>query len=189
LPLRVKEIVVVAVCGAVLAPAGMARAQTVDSRSTVSAIGGFGTTYDDEGGLGRGWLAGGAIDRVVFGRTRAEVSLEVLTHDRDSGYFQSSGRTIVAGLSLVRRFGRGSGQPYLFAGLTGGHHSGTNVFSGSPAPRSSADAGLRFGAGVAIRAGPRYEIGPEFRVNGFFIDNDADPATLLSFGIRVGWRL
>ena len=183
-----RVIVFVWVCGAVLTSAGVATAQPADPRSTVSAIGGFGKTFDDEGSLGRGWLAGGAIDRVVFGRTRAEVSFEVLTHDRNSGYFQSSGRTLIAGLSLVRRFGSGRGQPYLFAGLTAGHHSGTNVFSGSPVHRSNSDAGIRFGAGVAIRAGERLEVSPEFRVNGFFIDNDADPATLFSFGIRVGWR-
>ena len=165
-----------------------ASAQPADPRSTVSAVGGFGKTFDDEGSLGSGWLVGGAIDRVVFGRTRAEVSFEVLTHDRDSGYFQSRGRTMIAGLSLVRRFGSGGGQPYLFAGLTAGHHSGTNVFDGSPVHRSNADAGIRFGAGVAIRAGQRLEVSPEFRINGFFIDNDADPATLFSFGIRFGWR-
>jgi hypothetical protein len=166
-----------------------ASAQPADSRSTVSAIGGFGKTYDDEGSLGHGWLAGGAIDRVVFGRTRAEVSLDVLTHDRDAGYFQSRGQTIITGLSLLRRFGSGGAQPYVFGGVTLGHHSGTNVFNGTPVERSNLDAGVRFGAGVAIRAGRRLEVSPEFRLNGFFIDNDADPASLLSFGVRFGWRL
>lgn len=166
----------------------VAHAQS-ESRASLSVIGGFGKTLDDEGSLGRGWLIGGAVDRVIFGRTRAEVSLELLTHDRDAGYFQSHGRTIIGGVSLVRRFGSGGTQPYLFAGLTAGHHSGTNTFSGTPVERSNSDAGLRFGFGVAIRAGRRYEVTPEIRMNGFFIDNDADPATLPSFGIRIARRM
>jgi hypothetical protein len=186
--LRVRSIFSLSLCAGLLTLPVSVSAQPLDSRSTVSAIGGFGKTYDDEGSLGGGWLAGGAFDRVVFGRTRAEVSLEVLTHDRDAGYFQSRGRTIVTGVSLLRRFGNSRAQPYLFGGLTAGHHSGTNVFDGSPVERSSLDAGMRFGAGVAIRAGRRLELSPEFRLNGFFIDNGADPATLLSFGLRVGWR-
>lgn len=173
---------------AILLIAAGASAQPAAARGSVSAIGGFGKTFDDEGSLGRGWLIGGAVDRVVFGKTRAEVSLEVLTHDRDAGYFLSNGRTIIGGVSLVHRFGSGGAQPYVFAGLTAGHHSGTNTFSGQPVSLSSTDAGMRYGVGVAIRAGARYEISPEFRVKGFFVDNDADPVTLFSFGVRVGWR-
>ena len=105
---------------------GVCAQPATESRQSVSLIGGLGKTYDDEGSLGRGWLVGGAIDRVVFGRTRLEGSLELLTHDRDAGYFLSNGRTVIGGLSLVRRFGSGGTQPYLFAGLTAGHHSGAN---------------------------------------------------------------
>jgi hypothetical protein len=165
-----------------------AYAQGQESRGSVSAIGGVAKTLDDEGSLGRGWLIGGAIDRVVFGKTRAEVSLEVLTHDREGEFFRSNGRTIVGGLSLLRRFGSGNAQPYLFGGVTIGHHSGTNEFSGSPVRLSNSDTGLRFGFGIAIRAAQRFEVSPEIRMNGFFIDNDSDPATLPSLGVRVGWR-
>ena len=168
---------------------GVCAQPATESRQSVSLIGGLGKTYDDEGSLGRGWLVGGAIDRVVFGRTRLEGSLELLTHDRDAGYFLSNGRTVIGGLSLVRRFGSGGTQPYLFAGLTAGHHSGANRFSGNRVPLSNTGAGMRFGFGVAMRAGARYEIRPEIRMNGFFIDNDSDPATLPSFGIRVAWRM
>jgi hypothetical protein len=158
------------------------------SPGTSSVIGGFGKTMDDEGSLGGGWLAGAAIDRRVFGNTRAELSLEMIAHDRDSGSFLSSGQTVIGGVSLVHRFGTGTVQPYLFEGLTLGHHWGTNHFNGDPVFISSTDAGLRFGVGVAIRAGRRLEISPEVRLNGFWIDNDADPATLPSFGVRFGWR-
>jgi hypothetical protein len=39
-----------------------------------------------------------------------------------------------------------------------------------------------------LRALP-WSIGPELRMNGFIIDNDADPAMLPSFGVRLGLRL
>lgn len=164
-----------------------------ESRGSVSAIGGFAKTWDDEGSLGNGWLAGGAVDRVIFGNkaggTRVEFAAEVLTHDRSTGFFLSEGQTFVGALSLVQRFGSSRTQPYVAGGLTVGHHSGTNTFDGARFPHSSTDAGFRGAFGVAFRAGQRMEISPEVRLNGFFVDNDSDPVTLLSFGVRVGWRM
>ena len=163
-----------------------------ESRGSVSAIGGFGKTWDDEGSLGSGWLVGGAVDRAFFGNragtTRIEFSAEVLTHDRNEGYFLSEGQTVVGGLSLVQRFGSGGAQPYVAGGLTIGHHSGTNTFVDERFPISSTDAGFRGAFGIAFRAGQRMEISPEIRLNGLFVDNDSDPVTIISFGVRVGWR-
>jgi len=174
---------------AFLLAAGPSYAQPPESRGSVSAVGGLGKTLDDEGSLGGGWLIGGAIDRIVFGRTRAELSFEVIAHHRGSGSFQSKGQTVIGGLSLVRRFGSGSAQPYVFGGVTVGYHDGTSFFNGDPVPISSTDTGLRFGTGVAFRMGSRFELSPEVRTNGFFIDRDSDPATLPSFGVRFGWRM
>jgi hypothetical protein len=179
-----------AVCALLVAmSAASAHAQPRESRSSINVIAGAGKTFDDEGSLGRGWLVGGAVDRVLFGTTRAEFTLELLTHDRDTGYFQANGRTAIAGASLVHRFGRGQAQPYVFGGITAGHHSGTARFIDTRVSRSNNDIGLRFGVGMAIRAGTRFEISPELRMNGFFIDNDSDPAVLPSVGVRFGIRL
>jgi hypothetical protein len=150
---------------------------------------GGGTTLDDEGSLGSGWLAGAAIDRVIFGTTRVEGSLEYFAHHRDIQYFGSDGGTTVVGVSLVHRFGRQRAQPYLFAGLTVGHHSGTNRYVDQSVKITSTDRGMRFGAGITVQAGRRFEISPEFRFNGFFIDRDSDPAMLPSIAVRVGVRL
>jgi len=169
-------------------PPGSRGVQRPESRGTSSVIGGFGETLDDEGSLGHGWLAGAAIDRHVFGNTRAELSLEMVRHDRESGFLQSGGQTVTGGVSLLHRFGTGKVQPYILEGLTIGHHWGTNHVNGDSVFVSSTDAGVRFGAGVAIRAGRRLEISPEIRLNGFWIGNDADPGTLPSFGVRFGWR-
>lgn len=169
--------------------ASSAHAQTLEPHGSFSAIGGSGTTYDDESGLGKGWLIGGAYDRVLFGTTRIEASAELLTHNRDSGYFQSTGNTAIAGVSLLHRFGRGNAQPYAFGGLTIGHHSGTNRLDTRSVPASSTNTGTRFGFGMAFRAGQRLEISPELRMNTFFTNSDSDPWTLPSFGVRIGWRM
>lgn len=164
-------------------------AQPRESRVSFSSIGGVGKTYDDEGSLGKGLLIGCAIDRVVIGTTRLEGSIELLTHDRESGFFESTGQSVIAGLSVVHRFGRGSGQPYVFGGMTLGHHAGTNTFSADHFPVSSTNAGTRFGFGIALRAGAKVEISPELRMNSFFTSRDSDPWMVPSFGMRVGWRL
>ena len=164
-----------------------ARAQ--DSRAAVSAVTGGARTYDDEGSLGSGWLAGAAADYVLFGTTRLQGSLEYVSHHRDIEYFGSTGGTTIAGISLVHRFGRQRVQPYVLAGLTVGHHSGTNRFSSGSTKITSTDKGMRFGAGIAVRAGTRFEISPEFRFDGFYIDRDSDPAMLPSFAVRFGLRL
>ena len=113
-------------------------AQSHEPRQAISVIGGTGATYDDEGSLGRGGLAGGAFERVLFGNVRVQLSLELLTHDRATGFFQSSGQTVTGGVSLVQRFGRGGAQPYAFGGLTAGRHSGTSVFDTQRFPSRTA---------------------------------------------------
>ena len=169
--------------------ASSAAAQTLESRASFSAIGGAARTYDDESSLGRGWVIGGAYDHVLFGTTRLEISAELLTHNRDSGYFRSKGNTAVAGASLLHRFGRGHAQPYVFGGLTVGHHSATNTLATDSVPVSSTNPGTRFGFGVAVKAPNRVEIIPEVRMNTFFTNTGSDPWTLLSFGVRIGFRM
>lgn len=171
-----------------LSPA-VALAQPQVSRTTATAITGAGTTYDDEGSLGSGWIVGGSLERVVFGTTRAEASLEYFSHHRNSEHFGSRGGTTVVGATLVHRFGRRRAQPYLFGGFTVGHHSGTNSFSGGSTDIASTNHGLRFGFGVAVQVGERFEVAPELRMNSFYIDRDSDPATLPSLGVRLGMRL
>ena len=156
-------------------------------RGSLSVIGGTGTTYDDESSLGRGMLLGAAYDRLLFGTTYADVSLELLTHDRTAGYFQSIGRTVIGGVSLLHRFGRGDVQPYVFGGLTAGSHTGTNTLAMDPFTVSSTRAGSRIGFGLTFR-GQHVEISPELRMNSFFTKDDSDPWMAPSFGVRVGWR-
>ena len=169
--------------------AGSAHAQPAHSKTSVSAIVGAGQTWDDESSLGRGWLAGAAIDRRVIAGLHLEVSVEMLTHDRAEGFLRADGQTVIGGASLLQRFGGRRAQPYIVAGATVGRHSGSRTFGGLRSEESSTDTGWRTGVGLALRAGTKYEITPEVRMNGFFIDTDSHPATLLSFGVRFAVRL
>ena len=180
----------IAILGTVLfvAMVGPATAQPDDSRTSVSAVTGFAKTFDDEGSIGRGWLIGGSVDRVLFGNTRAELSLEFASNNRDTGFFAVEGDTTIVGLSLVHRFGRRTAQPYIFGGGTFGHHSGKSRVGDLGFTYSSTNPGLRFGTGVVIVLNRRLELSPEFRMNGFFIDNDSDVWMIPSFGMRVGYR-
>lgn len=171
-----------------LATAGTSTAQPGESRTSVSGIAGIAKTYDDEGSIGTGGLIGGSLETVLFGTTRLEGSLEVVTHSRDTGHFAAEGNTTMVGASLVHRFGRRGAQPYLLGGVTFGHHSGTSRFDDLRFTASSTDVGLRFGAGLAVVVNQRFEVSPEFRMNSFFIDDDSSPWMVPSFGIRVGYR-
>ena len=77
------------------------QAQTTESKSSLSAVAGGGQTWDDEGSLGRGWLVGGGVDRTLIGGLRAQLSLDVLTHDRSEGFLLAEGSTVIAGVSLL----------------------------------------------------------------------------------------
>lgn len=163
-----------------------AHAQVPAPGSSFSLIAGGGQTFDDESSLGRGWLIGAAIDRVLAGSTRVEGSLEFVTHDRTEGFFLAEGHTVIGGVSLVQRIGHGRIQPYAFTGLTAGYHSGSTTFGDIHTEASSTDWGWRAGVGLTFRVASRYEVSPELRMNGFFIDTDSHPAMLPSLGVRFG---
>lgn len=171
-----------------LTTAATAAAQPGESRTSVTAITGVAKTYDDEGSMGGGWLVGGSVERVLFGTTRLEGSLEFVTHSRDTRHYAAEGDTTIVGLSLMHRFGRRTVQPYVLGGVTIGHHSGKSSFGDLRFTASSTNPGLRFGAGVTVVINTRFEVSPEYRMNGFFIDNDANPWMVPSFGVRVGYR-
>lgn len=171
-----------------LATAATVAAQPGESRTSVTAVIGVAKTYDDEGSIGRGWVVGGSVERVLFGTTRLEGSLDFVTHSRDTGHFAAEGDTTILEVSLVHRFGRRTVQPYGLGGVTIGHHSGKSSFDDLRFSASSTDFGLRFGAGLAVIVNERFEVSPEFRMNGFFIDNDSNAWMVPTFGVRMGYR-
>ena len=168
---------------------GQSLAQGPDTPFAVGALGGGGRTWDDEGSLGSGGAGGGRVEWRLIGNTRLEAGVDLLTHDRGSGFFQASGRTAFVTAAVVQRFGRGVAQPYVLGGLALARHTGEVTFGGgAPEPRSSVDPGLVFGGGLVVRVGDRFEVGPEVRVFTLAPEDDVDPAFAWLAGVRVGYR-
>jgi len=159
--------------------------QTRESRGSAAAAVGRGRTWDDEGEIGSGVVAGGRIDWRIVGHTRAELALDSLGHDR-SGIFAANGRTTLTSASIVQRFGAALAQPYALGGLTVAHHNGTTTFDNRTTSHSSTDLGYHFGGGVAVRVGAHVEIGPEVRFYIIQADQESSPAWASWAGVRFG---
>jgi hypothetical protein len=184
--------IVAVITGVVLVVAATAAsAQTPSSpRFSIGGTAGFGQTWDDEGSIGTGWLAGGYGQVRLFGHTDAEFSVDVLRHNRDSGAFQAEGHTTFVSAALRQRFGGERTKGYLLGGFTIGSHSGT---AGFPAYNmvndySSTRGGFVFGGGLNFTVGDAVEIGPVIRITMLGTDADADPWSSIMTGVRIGIR-
>jgi hypothetical protein len=166
-----------------------AQAPAPGFNSTVGVVGGLGKTWDDEGAIGSGALVGGRADRRLFGHTFAEISIDYLRHDR-IGRFTAEGHTILVSGVVVQRFGDRDAQPYALGGITVASHSGTFGFPelNLVSSTSSTSLGYVFGGGLALRAGTRFEVGPEARFLAFASDADSSPAFAYWIGGRFGVR-
>jgi hypothetical protein len=166
-----------------------AQSTHADSRGAIAGVVGGGRTWDDEGSLGTGPVVGGRAQWRVFGTTSVEASVDALSHDRSGGFFESEGRTIFLGATLLHRFIReesARGQFYILGGLHLAKHSGSTTFDGVRRDRDSTDPGYHFGGGIAIRIGKRLELGPEARFYLIQPGNDSDPAMAYWVGGRLG---
>lgn len=168
--------------------AATTNAQTSEPRGSAGGLLGLGQTWDDEGSIGTGPVVGGRVEWRLFGTTAVELSVDVLSHDREGQFFEANGRTLFTGASLVHRFGESVAQPYLLGGVHLATHSGTTRFDDRRTERDSTDLGYHFGGGLAIRVSDRVEAGPEARFYMIQPGNDSDPATAYWIGGRVGFR-
>ena len=160
-----------------------------DFKSTAGGVVGGGQTWDDESQIGTGFLIGVRANRRLFGNTFAEVSLDDLQHER-TGRFSADGRTILVTGAIVQRFGHAAAQPYALGGIALARHSGTSGFPelGIQSSTDSTNAGVMFGGGVAVRAGSRFEVGPEARFLILDPQSGSAPAFATWFGVRFAIR-
>jgi hypothetical protein len=176
---------------AILAIASTARAQppALPYGWTAAAVAGAGRTWDDEGTLGAGGIAGVRLARRTAGGTSVEASLDLLHHERHDR-FSAEGRTIFVTGAIVQRFGRGRAQPFALGGLTVGRHRGTYGFlpDDKVSLAESTDWGFVYGGGLAVRAGGHWEIGPEVRIYTLRAETDSSPALAYSISARFGVR-
>jgi hypothetical protein len=170
--------------------AGTVSAQPSSSRWTLGGTGGAGRTWDDEGQIGGGLLAGGFARWRWLSRTDLEASLDLLTHNRTGGSFEAKGHTTFVTAAIVQRFGRDSVNGNLLVGVTLAAHSGTAGF-----PRDqlvvethSTHPGYIFGGGLMFRASRRVSVEPLVRLAMLTAKVDSDPWSAMMGGVRIGFR-
>ncbi len=158
-----------------------------DHRIQAAVVAGGGRTWDDEGSIGTGVVAGGRVQWRLFGGTSIDGSLDVLTHERQAGTFEASGTSVILGGSLVHRFGGAAARPYVLEGIDLVRHTGSTRFGGNSTDRESTDFGFHVGGGLGVRVSDRIELGPEGR---FYFIQPADssaPAWAYWIGGRLGF--
>lgn len=164
-------------------------AQASESRWTFGATGGFGRTWDDEGGIGNGWLIGGYVDRRLSQNVDLEVAADLLTNRRTDA-FEADGHTTYLSAQIIRRFGSREANFFLMGGGALAIYRGTTGFSDGSfrMEHSSTNPGFMFGAGMSFHVANNLEIAPIVRMTLMQIDDDSDPWSTITAGVRIGFR-
>jgi hypothetical protein len=169
-----------------LAPSGVA-AQTTDPTWTVGGTGGWARTWDDEGSIGTGWVLGGYTDRRLSKHVDLEVAADLVANKRTDS-FRADGKTGYLSAHLIRRFGSRDANGFVMGGPALAIHRGTTRFSDGTFhnEQKSVNGGWMFGGGLAFRTRNGIEIAPIVRMTLMQIDDDSDPWSIFSLGVRVG---
>jgi hypothetical protein len=170
---------------------GTASAQGAPSaRWTLGATGGLGRTWDDEGQIGAGLLAGGFAQWRWLGRTHLELAIDLLRHNRTGGAFEAEGHTTFGSATIVQRFGGTRTHGYVLGGATLAAHSGTAGFprEGLVTASNSTNPGYFFGGGLMFSASRHLDVGPVVRLMVLTADSDSDPAFATTAGLRIAFR-
>lgn len=162
--------------------------QTTDPKWTFGATGGWGKTWDDEGGIGSGWLIGGYVDRKLSKNVDLEFAADLLWNKRTDA-FQADGKTTYLSAQVIRRFGSRQANGFVMGGGALAIHDGVTQFSDGSfrTEHNSTNPGFMFGGGMSFRTGNDVEIAPIVRMTLMSIDDDSDPWSTISVGVRVGF--
>ena len=173
--------------GLLITPA-TSHGQTTDPKWTFGGMGGWGKTWDDEGGIGSGWVIGGYVDRKLSKNVDLEFAADLVANTRTDN-FEADGKTTYLSTQLIRRFGSRQANGFVMGGGALAIHNGTTQFSDGSfrTEHNSTNPGLIWGGGLSFRTGNDIEIAPIVRMTLMFIDNDSDPWSSISVGVRVGF--
>lgn len=169
--------------------ASNAYAQTTPERRwTFGVTGGWGKTWEDEGGIGTGVLIGGYLDRRLSKHVDAEISVDVLKNKRTDA-FRADGHTTYFSAQLVGRIGTRTANLFVTGGGTLGVYRGTTGFlDGSFHSRhSSTNPGFIFGGGLSFRTANDVEIAPIVRMTLMRVESGSDPWASITGGFRLGF--
>jgi hypothetical protein len=144
-----------------------AAAQEYDSRWEVFGTLGYGGTWDDEGGIGRGLDVGGGLGLRATRKLGFEGSINRVKHVRefDSSPVRFEGTAVFASANALYHFSESRAQPFVTGG--GGAFWHEDRSSGLGPPRAPLEAGgfvFNFGGGVKVFLGKHVSLRPEFRI-------------------------
>lgn len=170
-----------------LTPA-IAAAQTTDPKWTFGGTGGWGKTWDDEGGIGSGWLVGGYVDRKLSKNVDLDFAADLLSNKRTDN-FEADGKTTYLSAQVIRRFGSRQANGFVMGGGALAVHDGITQFSDGSfrTEHTSTNPGLIFGGGLSFRTGNDIEIAPIVRMTLMFIEDDSDPWSSITVALKVGF--
>ena len=154
---------------------------------------GRGTTWDDEGSIGRGMSAGANVEWRFRPRLSAVFRVERLGHERHmaNDLVVTQGRTLLGTGEIKYRFGSSAATPFVTGGYGLAHYSGTLTQRIGPAEtvkRNSLSGTLVGGGGVDISIGERLVVTPELRILMCQPKDDFAPWSAIRAGVNVGWR-
>ena len=175
-------------CTLLLVIPANAAAQGAPPKWTFGGTSGWGKTWDDEGSIGSGWLVGGYVDRKLSKNVEFEFAADLLSNKRTDS-FEADGKTTYLSAQLIRRFGGRSANAFLMGGGALAIYDGVTQFSDGSfrTERSSTNPGFIFGGGLSFRTKNDLEIAPIVRMTLMSIEDDSDPWSSFTLGVRVGF--
>ena len=171
-----------------------ALAQDYRSKYEVFGSAGYGATYDDEGGIGRGLDIGAGFGVRPIGRLGFEGSVNRISHLREFAFngVRFEGTGVFASANALYHFSDSKAQPYVIGGIGVLHHEDRSSGLG-PArpPRSGSGFSYNFGAGLKLFVSKRVSVRPEFRVFIGDLGKSAGtepPFSLLRGSVGIGYH-
>jgi opacity protein-like surface antigen len=171
---------------------------TVEPRYVVMAGTGFGTTWDDEGLLGRGGGVSGAAGVRVGRRLTILGLVDRVSYYRDVEWLTFDGRVVFAGAEMSLQFGTGRVNPYVTFGGGAMNDSGVWIRKAQgPSPsrideridRDGTRAAMTGSGGVEIEVTPRISLRGGLRIYGLLdTGDDLFPHTVVQPTVAAVFR-
>ena len=142
-------------------------AQEYDEKWELFGTLGYGGTWDDEGGVGRGLDIGGGLGVRATRKLGFEGSVNRITHVREfnSSPVRFEGTAVFAGANALYHFSESKAQPYVIGGVGMLWHEDRTSGLGPPRPPIDASGfAYNFGGGIKVFLSKHVSLRPEVRV-------------------------
>lgn len=133
-------------------------------------------------------MIGGYVDRKLSTNVDLELAIDLLSNKRTDA-FEADGKTTYLSAQLLRRFGGRQSNAFVMGGGALAIHDGVTQFSDGSfrTEHNSTNPGFIFGGGMSFRARNDLEIAPAVRMTLMFIDDDSEPWSSITVGVRLGF--